>query len=62
MKKDRTREGQIVRVIDGALTGFRGEVKELNAERSTAKVDVQAFGRTASMDYTIDQIERVTDN
>jgi transcription antitermination factor NusG len=37
------REGQIVRVIDGPLTGFRGEVKEVN--KQTAKVAVQVFGR-----------------
>jgi len=37
------REGQIVRVIDGPLTGFRGEVKEVDEQ--TAKVAVQVFGR-----------------
>jgi transcription termination/antitermination protein NusG len=62
MEKDQIREGQIVRVVDGALTGFRGEVKEIDVERSTAKVAVQAFGRTTSMDYAIEQIERVTEN
>jgi hypothetical protein len=42
-KHHQVREGQIVRVIDGPLTGFRGEVKEVNEQ--TAKVAVLVFGR-----------------
>jgi transcription antitermination factor NusG len=62
MKKRQVREGQIVRVVDGPLTGFRGEVKEVDEQTSTAKVAVQAFGRVASMDLTLTQIERVSKN
>jgi transcription antitermination factor NusG len=51
------REGQIVRVVDGPLTGFRGEVKEVDEPNSMAKVTVQAYGRLASMDLTLEQIE-----
>src|SRR5262249_3069793 len=46
-KHHQVREGQIVRVIDGPLTGFRGEVKEVNEQ--TAKVAVQEFGRVRSL-------------
>jgi transcription antitermination factor NusG len=53
------REGQIVRVIDGPLTGFRGEVKEVDEQ--TAKVAVQVFGR-APMDLALGQIELVPEN
>jgi transcription antitermination factor NusG len=59
MKKRQVREGQIVRVVDGPLTGFRGEVKEVDEQNSIAKVAVQAFGRVASMDLALGQIERV---
>ena len=38
-KHHQVREGQIVRVIDGPFTGFRGEVKEVDEQ--TAKVAVQ---------------------
>ena len=42
------REGQIVRIIDGPLTGFLGEVKEVDEQ--IVKVAVQLFGRVTPMD------------
>jgi len=51
------REGQIVRVIDGPFTGFRGEVKEVDEQ--TAKVAVQVFGRVTPVDLALGQIESV---
>jgi transcription antitermination factor NusG len=62
MSKRQFREGQIVRVVDGPLTGFRGEVKEVDEVTSTAEVAVQAYGRVASMDLALEQIERVPEN
>jgi transcription antitermination factor NusG len=62
MSKRQIREGQIVRVVDGSLTGFRGEVKEVDELTLTAKVDVQAYGRVASMDLALEQIERLPEN
>src|SRR5262249_8879777 len=59
-KHHQVREGQIVRVIDGPLTGFRGEVKEVNEQ--TAKVAVQVFGRVTPMDLALGQIELVPEN
>jgi transcription antitermination factor NusG len=59
MKRHQVREGQIVRVVDGPLSGFRGEVKEVNEQTSTTKVAVQAFGRVASIDLAAEQIELV---
>src|SRR5262249_4848783 len=50
-KHHQVREGQIVRVIDGPLTGFRGEVKEVDEQ--TAKVAVQVFGRVTPMDLAL---------
>jgi transcription antitermination factor NusG len=61
-KRQIIREGQIVRVMDGPLAGFRGEVKEVDEPNSMAKVSVQAYGRLASMDLTLEQIEPVSGN
>ena len=52
--------GQLVRVIDGPLTGFRGEVKEVGEH--TAKVAVQVFGRVTPVDLAFGQIEQVPEN
>mgnify|MGYP002790163878 CR=1 FL=1 len=54
------REGQIVRVIEGPMTGFRGEVKKVG-ERSV-KVAVQVYGRDTPVDLTLGQIELVPGN
>jgi transcription antitermination factor NusG len=56
-KHHQVREGQIVRIINGPLTGFRGEVKEVNEQ--TATVAVQVFGRVTPMDLAFGQIELV---
>ena len=56
-KRLQVREGQIVQVIDGPLTGFRGEVKEV--DERVAKVAVQVFGRVTPMDLALGQIELV---
>jgi transcription antitermination factor NusG len=60
MREDQVREGQIVRVVDGPLSGFHGEVKEVNEQ--TAKVAVQAFGRITLMELPPEQIEPVPEN
>jgi transcription antitermination factor NusG len=62
MKNRQVREGQIVRVVDGPFTGFRGEVKEVDEQTSTVKVAVQVFGRVTPMDLALGQIERVPKN
>jgi transcription antitermination factor NusG len=54
------REGQLVRVIDGPFTDFRGEVKEVDEQ--TAKVAVQVFGRVTPVDLALWQIELVPEN
>jgi transcriptional antiterminator NusG len=59
-KHHQVREGQIVRVIDGPFTGFRGEVKE--ADEQTVKVAVQVFGRVTPVDLALGQIESVKKN
>ena len=59
-KHHQVREGQIVRVVDGSFTGFRGEVKEVDEQ--TAKVAVQVYGRVTPMDLALGQIELVPKN
>ena len=54
------RKGHIVRVIDGPMTGFRGEVKEVGQQ--TVKVAVQVYGRDTPMDLALRQIELVPEN
>jgi transcription antitermination factor NusG len=54
------REGQIVRVIAGPMTGFRGEVKKV--DRQIAKVAVQVYGRDTPMDLGLGQIELAPGN
>ena len=43
MIPEQVHQGLIVRVIDGPLTGFRGQVKEVGQQ--TVKVVVQVYGR-----------------
>jgi transcription termination/antitermination protein NusG len=59
-KHHQVRKGQIVRVIDGPFTGFRGELKEVGEQ--TAKVAVLVLGRVTPMDLTLGQIELVPEN
>ena len=54
------RKGQIVRIIDGPLTGFRGDVKEVDEQ--TARVAVQVYGRVTPMDLALGQIKLVSDS
>ena len=56
----KVREGQIVRIIDGPMTGFRGEVKKVDEQ--SAKVDVQVYGRVTPVDLALGQIELVPGN
>ena len=58
-KHHQVREGQIVRVIDGPFTGFRGEVKEVDEKTAKVAVAVHVFGRVTPMDLALGQIESV---
>jgi len=59
-KHHQVRGGQIVRVIDGPFSGFRGEVKEVDEQ--SAKVAVQIFGRVTPVNLALGQIELVPEN
>jgi transcription antitermination factor NusG len=61
MKKgQQLRQGQIVRVVDGPLAGFRGEVKRVDGQ--IAKVAVQVYGRDTPVDLGLAQVELVPEN
>jgi len=60
MIPEQVHQGLIVRVIDGPLTGFRGEVSEVGQQ--TVKVVVQVYGRDTPVDLTFRQIELVAKN
>ena len=51
--------GDTVRVIDGPLEGFVGEVEEINHERRIAKVVVSMFGRETPVELEFEQIQKI---
>lgn len=53
------RVGQEVKVSDGALEGFVGNIIALNLQESTCKVAVNMFGKDTTADLRLDQIEKV---
>ena len=54
------RKGQIVKVIDGPMTGFQGEVEDV--DQQSVKVTVQVYGRDTPVDLALGQIELVPGN
>ena len=51
--------GDRVKVTDGALQGFVGEVEMIDAENSKCRVNVSMFGRPTPVDLELYQIEAV---
>ncbi|QWT17929.1 transcription termination/antitermination protein NusG [Collinsella sp. zg1085] len=49
--------GSSVRVTNGPLSGFDGQVSEVNAEAGRVKVSLLIFGRETPVELTFDQIE-----
>lgn len=52
-------EGASVRVTSGPLSGFDGQVTEVNAESGKVKVSLLIFGRETPVELAFDQIEVV---
>lgn len=50
--------GEIVRIIDGPLKDYEGEVEEVNYERTRMRVMVSIFGRFTPVDVVFDQVEK----
>ena len=53
------KEGDEVRVINGALENFFGVVEGINAERQKVKVVVSMFGRQTPVELDFTQIEKL---
>lgn len=48
--------GMSVRVINGPLADFDGQISEVNAEAGKVKVMLMIFGRETSVELTLDQV------
>lgn len=53
--------GDLVNVIDGPLEGFSGTVESLDIANNSVQVVVSMFGRDTSVDFELDQLEKVSD-
>jgi len=51
--------GSTVKVVDGPLDGFLGNVEEIEFDKSRARVIVSMFGRETPVDLDFDQIEPI---
>ena len=51
--------GDMVNVVDGPLEGFSGVVDEIDVENNSVSVTVSMFGRENSVEFELDQLEKV---
>lgn len=54
-------QGDLVNVIDGPLEGFSGTVDEVDIEKNSVQVTISMFGRETSVEFELDQLEKVTE-
>lgn len=52
--------GETVKVINGPLSDFSGEIAEINVEQARLKVLVSIFGRETPAELSFDQVKKVT--
>jgi transcriptional antiterminator NusG len=52
------KEGEQVRIIDGAFLNFTGTVQEVNHDRNTLKIAVTIFGRSTPVELDFLQVEK----
>ncbi|MFA7244425.1 MAG: transcription termination/antitermination protein NusG [Patescibacteria group bacterium] len=53
------KEGELVRITDGALKGFEGKVEEINQDKGSVKVLVNMFGRETPVNLDFLQVKKV---
>lgn len=51
--------GDNVEIIGGAMAGLVGEVESININKKTATIKTQLFGRTTSVEISVDSVELV---
>ena len=51
--------GDLVHVIDGPLEGFSGTVDEIDIPNNSVHVTVSMFGRENTVEFELDQLEKV---
>lgn len=51
--------GDMVNVIDGPMEGFSGTVEAIDVPNNSVQVVVSMFGRETSVDFALDQLEKV---
>ncbi|MDD6619801.1 MAG: transcription termination/antitermination protein NusG [Eubacteriales bacterium] len=54
--------GDMVNVVDGPLEGFSGVVDEIDVENNSVSVTVSMFGRENSVEFELDQLEKVKED
>ena len=52
--------GDIVRILDGPLSGFTGTVESIEIEKNAVSVVVSMFGRETPVEFELDQVEVVS--
>ena len=52
--------GDTVRILDGPLSTFTGTVESIEVENNSVSVIVSMFGRETSVEFTLDQVEVVS--
>lgn len=53
--------GDLVNVIDGPFEGYSGTVESIDVEKNSVMVLISMFGRETSVDFAIDDLEKVED-
>ena len=52
--------GDIVRILDGPLSGFTGTVDNIEIDKNAVSVVVSMFGRETPVEFELDQVEVVS--
>jgi len=51
--------GEKVKIIEGPLSNFVGEIEEINLEKRIVKVAIKIFGRKTPVELSITQVEKI---
>ena len=54
-------EGDFVNVVDGPLEVFSGTVDSVDVNKNSVQVTISMFGRETSVEFELDQLEKVKD-